>query len=116
MEGIGMDIDKELSEIDDALAELEEEALDDEGPRNSMHKQDPSQSRDPVDGEQFSADWQADLKKADEQSSQEWQAMFSSEKDRNEKLNTLKEFFGPTEKTAAETFDPILLAGDVSSK
>ena len=52
----------------------------------------------------------ADMTKADEQSSQEWQAMFASEEDRNQKLSTLKDFFGPvadTNKTAAESFDPL---------
>jgi AP2-associated kinase len=110
MEGIGMDIDKELSEIDNALAELEEEADESGADVGSAPKRAPAAPQNLLDGDdEWSQDWQADLKKADEQSTQEWQAMFASEKDRNEKLNTLKEFFGPEapKKTAVETFDPL---------
>jgi len=98
----GLDIDKELSEIDNALAELEEEATGDS-------EKAPAQPQNLLEGD-FAQDWQADMTKADEQSSQEWQAMFASEEDRNQKLSTLKDFFGPvadTNKTAAESFDPL---------
>jgi serine/threonine protein kinase len=106
MENIGLDIDKELSEIDDALAELEDEVTDEQ------KQQVQTATVDLLDGsgEEWSKDWHADMKKADEQSKAEWQAMFSSEEDRNEKLNTLKEFFGPVAekgKTAVESFDPL---------